>query len=165
MPWLCACPNDTLGSSVTAMLRLLQVSAAGVALAALFASVTALSGPTRTMPYNACGGHTIKRAPWTMGVQDAIGLRVIRGTKYFIWTGSAGPSCAVAIRTVARLGQLRTARAVRAASFGGLQCRASAPDRPAIWVRPRGAWGGCWSTPQVRAGRYFFWELQVPRAR
>jgi hypothetical protein len=151
--------------SRTAMLRLLKVFAAGVTLAVLLAEATALSGSARTMPYNACGGHTIKRAPWTMGVQDPIGLRVIRGTKYFIWSGSAGPPCDVATRAVARLAQLRTARAVRAASFGGLQCRASAPDRPAIWVRPRGAWGGCWSVPQVAAGRYFFWELRVPRAR
>ena len=124
------------------------------------------------MPWNSCGGHTIKRAPWTMGFQDAVGVRVIRGTKYFIWTGDAGPSCGVATRAVARLAQLRTAREVRAASVGRLQCRASAPERPAIWVRPRGAWGGCWTFPPQKdtgvspltySGRYFFWELRVPR--
>jgi hypothetical protein len=80
------------------------------------------------------------------------------------WAGDAGPACEVATRAVARLAQLRTARAVRAASFGGLQCRTRRPDPPAIWVRPRGAWGGCWSTPGSHSGRYFFWQLLVPPA-
>src|SRR6185503_15564857 len=145
------------------MRRGLQTCAAGIVLAAVVAAA-APSRPTRAT-WNSCGAHTIKRAPWTMGVQDAIGVRVIGGTKYFIWSGDAGPGCAVAARAVARLAQLRTARAVRAASFGGLQCRTRRPDRPAIWLRPRAAWGGCWSTPTRHSGRYFFWQLPVPPAR
>src|SRR5437667_8696313 len=92
----------------------------------------------------------IKTAPWRVAIQEAIGPRIARGTWYFIWTGTDGPSCAFARRKVARLVRLRTPRALRRASFAGLQCRVRLLERPVAWVvRPRTAWAGCWTTVGV----------------
>jgi hypothetical protein len=113
----------------------------------------------------ACGssGIAVKTAPWKMGIQDAIGVRAIRGKRYFLWVSDAGPSCAFAKRKLAEVARLRTVHAVEVASFDSFHCRAGRLDPRVIWVRPRGAWAGCWSSPNgAPIGPYFFWELAVP---
>lgn len=95
-----------------------------------------------------------------MGIQDAIGVRIKHGKKYFLRAGSAGPSCAVARKKLAHIARLRTRKAIRTASFGGLRCDVGHRDLNVLWVRPLGAWAGCWtSAGQDPSGRYFFWEL------
>ena len=146
------------------MLRSVQ-AVTTTAVLALTAAASASTQPTRKMPWVSCGanGITLKIAPWKMGIQEAVGVRVTGGTKYFVRVGEFGPSCDLAKRKVAELARLRTARAVRLASFAGLHCRIGRPPTPVRWVRPRGAWGGCWSSVKAGpAGRYFFWELPVP---
>jgi hypothetical protein len=94
-----------------------------------------------------------------MGILDKIGVRIKHGTRYFLRAGSAGPSCAVARNKLAHIATLRTRKAIRAASFGGLDCDVGQRDLNVLWVRPFGAWAGCWSVPNQPIGRYFFWEL------
>jgi hypothetical protein len=144
------------------MFRSVQAVTA-TAVFALTAAVSASTQPTRQMPSCGANGITLKIAPWRMGIQEAVGVRVIGGTKYLGRAGESGPSCDLAKRKVAQLARLRTARAVRLASFAGLHCRIGRPPTSVLWVRPRGAWGGCWSARKAApAGRYFFWELPVP---
>jgi hypothetical protein len=114
------------------------------------------------MPWFVCGssGVTIRSAPWTMGIEDSIGVRIKHGTTYFLRAGDAGPSCTVARKKLAHIAKLRTRRAIRAASFGGLHCDVGHRDLNVLWVRPLGAWAGCWTfATQIPSGRYFFWEL------
>jgi hypothetical protein len=94
-----------------------------------------------------------------MGIQDTIGVRVKHGTKYFLRAGSVGPTCADAKRMLSHIAKLRTRKAIRAASFGDLHCDVGRHDPHVLWVRPLGAWAGCWSSPNQSVGRYFFWEL------
>jgi hypothetical protein len=130
-----------------------------LALALAFAAL-ATTSQARKMQWFTCGNVKIRAAPWTMGIEDAIGVRIKHGTKYFLRAGSAGPSCAVARKKLAHIATLRTRKAIRAASFGGLHCDVGKHDLNVLWVRPLGAWAGCWSAAtQIPSGRYFFWEL------
>jgi hypothetical protein len=143
-------------------MRLLLALILTVALALTAASLVSTS-QARRMQWFTCGqnGVTLRTAPWTMGIQDTIGVGISHGTHYFLRVGGPGPSCAVARNKLAHIAKLRTRKAIRAASFGGFHCdvaRRYAPD--VLWVRPLGAWAGCWSADkQAPAGRYFFWEL------
>ena len=100
-----------------------RATPAAVAVTALVAVTPASTKPTRELSWVGCGRVVIKTAPWRMGIQDAIGVRVIRGRRYSLWVGEAGPSCSFAKRKLAQIAPLRTARAVQAASFDGLHCR------------------------------------------
>jgi hypothetical protein len=127
---------------------------------ALAAAALATTSQARKMQWFTCGNAKIRAAPWTMGIQDAIGVRVKHGTRYFLRAGSVGPSCAVARKKLAHIATLRTRRAIRAASFGGLHCDVGQHDPHVLWVRPLEAWAGCWSSaPRLPSGPYFFWEL------
>lgn len=127
---------------------------------ALTAAALVTTSQARRMQWFTCGAVKIRAAPWTMGIEDAIGVRIKHGTKYFLRAGSAGPSCAVARKKLAHIATLRTRKAIRAASFGGLHCDVGQPDLDVRWVRPLGAWAGCWSSATgIPSGRYFFWEL------
>ena len=131
----------------------------GLAIAAIVLGVTgsASGGPTK-LQFERCDG-LVKGAPWTEAFRGSIGPE--RGSRYAVWIGSWGPSCASAKSHAARLSRLGTARALRRASFGGLKCRIS-PLRSVsarlLLVRPRTALGGCWTTVNVPAGRYFYWQ-------
>jgi hypothetical protein len=130
---------------------------------AVTAAVLVSTSQARKMQWFVCGqnGVKIRSAPWTMGIQDTIGVRIKHGTKYLLRAGGPGPSCAVARNKLAHIATLRTRKAIRAASFGGLHCDVARRQDPhVLWVRPLGAWAGCWSADnQAAAGRYFFWEL------
>jgi hypothetical protein len=142
-------------------LRLLPALILTLALAVTGAALVSTS-QARKMQWFVCGqnGVKIRTAPWTMGIEDAIGVRIKHGTKYFLRAGSAGPSCAAARKKLAHIATLRTRKAIRAASFGGLHCDVGQHDLNVLWVRPLGAWAGCWSSAtQIPSGRYFFWEL------
>jgi hypothetical protein len=142
---------------VPVRLLLALILTVAVALAAAFLATTSQA---RKMQWFTCGNVKIRAAPWAMGIQDAIGVRIKHGTKYFLRAGSVGPSCAVARKKLAHIATLRTRRAIRAASFGGLHCDVGQHDLNILWVRPLGAWAGCWSSAtQIPSGRYFFWEL------
>jgi hypothetical protein len=128
---------------------------------AVTAAVLVSTSQARKMQWFVCGSVTLRTAPWTMGIQDTIGVRIKHGTKYFLRAGGPGPSCAVARNKLAHIATLRTRKAIRAASFGGLHCDVARRQDPhVLWVRPLGAWAGCWTADkQAAAGRYFFWEL------
>ena len=119
------------------------------------------SSQARRMQWFTCGQVKLRTAPWAIGIQQTIGVGISRGTRYWLRVGGPGPSCAVARNKLAHIATLRTRKAIRAASFGGFHCdvaRRYAPD--VLWVRPLGAWAGCWTAEkQAPAGRYFFWEL------
>ena len=68
------------------------------------------------MQWFVCGpnGVKIRTAPWRMGIEDSIGVRIKHGTKYFLRAGSFGPSCAVARNKLAHIATLRTRKAIRA---------------------------------------------------
>jgi hypothetical protein len=141
--------------------RLLLALILSVALVLTAAALVSTS-QARKMQWFVCGpnGVKIRTAPWRMGIEDTIGVRIKHGTKYFLRAGSAGPSCAVARNKLAHIATLRTRKAIRAASFGGLHCDVGRHDPHVLWVRPLGAWAGCWSfATQMPSGRYFFWEL------
>ena len=140
--------------------RLLLALILTVALA-LTAAALVTTSQARKMQWFVCGqnGVKIRTAPWRMGIEDSIGVRIKHGTKYFLRAGSFGPSCAVARNKLAHIATLRTRKAIRAASFGGLDCDVGQRDLNVLWVRPLGAWAGCWSVPNQPIGRYFFWEL------
>jgi hypothetical protein len=125
------------------------------------AALVVSTSQARKMQWFVCGqnGVKIRTAPWTMGIADKIGVRIKHGTRYILRAGSAGPSCAVARKKLAHIATLRTRKAIRAASFGGLHCDVGQRDLNILWVRPLGAWAGCWSAPNQPIGRYFFWEL------
>jgi hypothetical protein len=126
---------------------------------ALTAAGLVSTSQARKMQWFTCGGVTVRTAPWTMAIQDSIGVRLKHGTKYFLRAGSRGPSCADAKRMLAHVARLRTRAAIRAASFAGFHCDVGRLDQHVLWVRPRGAWAGCWSSPNHFEGRYFVWEL------
>jgi hypothetical protein len=127
---------------------------------ALVGAGLATTSQAQKMQWFTCSGVKIPAASWTMGIEDAIGVRIKHGTRYFLRAGSAGPSCAVARKRLAHIARLRTRKAIRAASFGGLHCDVGHRDLNVLWVRPLGAWAGCWSSAtQIPSGRYFFWEL------
>lgn len=138
---------------------------AAVAVIGLANATPASTQPTRELgPWIGCGRVVIKTAPWKMGIQDTIGVRVIRGRRYSLWVGEAGPSCSFAKQKLAQIARLRTARAVEAASFDGLHCLIRGLSTHIAWVRPIGAWAGCWTSPtSAPTGRYFFWELAIPK--
>jgi hypothetical protein len=146
-------------STVVVRLLLALILTVAVTAAALVVSTS----EARKMQWFACGqnGVTLRTAPWTMGIQDNIGVRIKHGTTYFLDAGGPGPSCAVARNKLAHIAKLRTRKAIRAASFGGLHCDvARRYDPHVLWVRPLGAWAGCWSADKrAPAGRYFYWEL------
>ena len=106
------------------------------------------------MQWFTCGRVKLRTAPWTIGIQDTIGVDITHGTKYWLRVGGPGPSCAVARNKLAHIAKLRTRKAIRAASFGGFHCDVApryAPD--VLWVRPLGAWAGCWTADkQAPAG-------------
>lgn len=129
---------------------------------ALTAAALVTTSQARKTQWFVCGSNGVKlrSAPWTMGIKDPIGVRIKHGTRYFLRAGSVGPSCAVARRKLVQIATLRTRKAIRAASFGGLHCDVGHRDLNVLWVRPLGAWAGCWTeTTQIPTGRYFFWEL------
>ena len=139
------------------MPQLLRVVLVPVAAVALGVAGSAGGGPTHVQ-LQRCEG-LVKGAPWTEAIRGSIGP--VRGSRYAVWMGSFGPPCALAKSQTARLSRLRTPRALRRASFGGLKCRIS----PLSWVsssllsvRPRTALGGCWTQVNVPAGRYFYWK-------
>jgi hypothetical protein len=141
-------------------LRLLLALILTLALAVTGAALVSTS-QARKMQWFVCGqnGVRIRNAPWTIGIADKIGFRIKHGTKYFLRAGSAGPSCAVARKKLEHIARLRTRKAIRAASFGGLHCDVGQHDLKVQWVRPLGAWAGCWTYANYPSGRYFFWEL------
>jgi hypothetical protein len=144
-------------STVAVRLLLALILTVAVSAAALVVSTS----QARKMQWFTCGQLKLRTAPWTIGIQDTIGVGITHGTKYWLRVGGPGPSCAVARNKLAHIATLRTRKAIRAASFGGFHCdvaRRYAPD--VLWVRPLGAWAGCWTADkQAAAGRYFFWEL------
>jgi hypothetical protein len=148
-------------SVVVRMTHTLRVGAVAASAAVMTIGASASANSNRAETHQQCdlNGTTIKTAPWKMAIQETAGLRIVRGTRYFIWIGAAGPSCAFARRNVSRLARLGTPLALRRASVDGLQCRVGRPRQPVAWVRPRTAWAGCWTTIGVPAGRYFRWQL------
>ena len=118
-----------------------------------------LSGTKDAVVYVRQNGVTLRTAPWRMGILDKVGVRIKHGTRYILRAGSVGPSCAVARKKLAHIVRLRTRKAIRAASFGGLDCEVGQRDLNILWVRPLGAWAGCWTVPNQPIARYFFWEL------
>jgi hypothetical protein len=130
---------------------------------AVTAAVLVSTSQARKMQWFTCGqnGVTLRTAPWKMGIVDKIGVRIKHGTRYILRAGSTGPSCAVARKKLAHIARLRTRKAIRAASFGGLRCDVGQRDLNIVWVRPLGAWAGCWSVPNQPIGHYFFWELNT----
>jgi hypothetical protein len=143
---------------VRLLLALILTVALALAVAAL-----ATTSQARKMQWFVCGQNGVKipTAPWTMGIADPIGVRIKHGTKYILRAGSTGPSCAVARKKLGHIATLRTRKAIRAASFGGLHCDVGQRPLNVLWVRPLGAWAGCWTTAQYPMGRYFFWELKL----
>ena len=136
------------------LLRVVLVSLAAVALGV---AGSASSSPTK-FQLQRCEG-LVKGAPWTEAIRGGIGP--VRGSRYAVWIGSFGPSCALAKSQAARLSRLRTPRALRRASFGGLKCRISrlsSVSARLLSVQPRTALGGCWTAVDVPAGRYFYWQ-------
>jgi hypothetical protein len=90
---------------------------------ALIGAGQVTTSQARQMASHECGSPvTIRSAPWTMGIQDSIGVRVKHGTTYFLRAGDSGPPCGVARKKLAHIAKLRTRQAIRAASFGGLHC-------------------------------------------
>jgi hypothetical protein len=135
---------------------------------ALTGAVLATTSQARKMQWFVCGSNSVKirSAPWTMGIKDPIGVRIKHGTRYFLRAGSAGPSCTVARKKLAQIARLRTRKAIRAASFGGLHCDVDVGqyDPHVLWVRPLGAWAGCWTFCQpdpLRALLLLGAELQL----
>lgn len=126
---------------------------------ALTGAVLVSTSQARKMQWFTCRGVTIRTAHWTMAIQGSVGVRLKHGTKYFLRAGSSGPSCADAKRMLSHVARLRTRAAIRAASFAGFHCDVGRLDQHVLWVRPRGAWAGCWSSPNHFEGRYFFWQL------
>jgi len=107
------------------MMQRVRIGALTVSTVLLTIGASASAEPNRIENHMPCdrNGTTIKDAPWTMAIQEKIGLRIVHGTRYFIWRGAAGPTCAFARRNVGRLVRAATPRALRLASFGGLRCR------------------------------------------
>ena len=139
------------------MAHLPRVVLVSVAIVALSVAASASGMPTHGQ-FQRCGG-SVKGAPWTVTIPGGIGP--VQGNRYDVWIGSFGPPCALAKSKTARLSRLRTDLALRRASFAGLKCRIT----PLSWlpakllsVRPRTALGGCWTTINVPAGRYFYWR-------
>jgi len=95
------------------MMQRVRIGALTVSTVLLTIGASASAEPNRIENHMPCdrNGTTIKDAPWTMAIQDKIGLRIVHGTTYFIWRGAAGPSCAFARRNVGRLVRLATPRA------------------------------------------------------
>jgi hypothetical protein len=149
--------SGTWRCGVGRMPQLLRVVLVTVAAVALGVAGSA-SGSLTQLQLQRCEG-LVKGAPWTEAIRGSIGP--VRGRRYAVWIGSFGPSCALAKSHAARLSRLGTPRALRRASFGGLKCRIT----PLSWVsarllsvQPRTALGGCWTTVNVPAGRYFYWQ-------
>jgi hypothetical protein len=139
------------------MSHLLRAVLVLVAAVALCVAGSASGAPTKRQ-LQRCEG-LVKGAPWTKGVRGSIGP--VRGSRYAVWVGSFGPSCALAKSHAARLSRLRTPGALRRASFGGLKCRISplsSVSAELLSVKPRTALGGCWTTVNVVASRYFYWQ-------
>jgi hypothetical protein len=130
----------------------LLVAAVGLGVAG-----SASSRPTK-FQLQRCEG-LVKGAPWTESIRGSVGP--VRGSRYAVWIGSFGPSCALAKQQAARLSRLRTSSALRRASFGGFKCRVSplsSVSARLLSVQPRAALGGCWTTVGVPTGRYFYWQ-------
>lgn len=135
-------------------LRVVAVSVAAVALSVAGSA----SGKPTTLQLQRCEG-LVKGAPWTEAIRASIGP--VRGSTYAVWIGSFGPSCAFAKSHAARLSRLGTPGALRRASVGGLKCRISplsSVSARLLSVQPRTALGGCWTTVNVAASRYFYWQ-------
>ena len=140
-----------------ARVALVSFAAVSFAVIALGIAGSASGGPTN-LQLQRCEG-LVRGAPWTEAIRGSIGP--VSGSRYAVWTGSFGPSCAFAKSHAARLSRLRTALALRRASVGGLKCRISPlswVSARLLWVQPRPALGGCWTTVNVPAGRYFYWQ-------
>jgi len=73
---------------------------------ALIGAGQVTTSQARQMASHECGSPvTIRSAPWTMGIQDSIGVRVKHGTTYFLRAGDSGPPCGVARKKLAHLEQ------------------------------------------------------------
>jgi hypothetical protein len=149
--------SRTWWCGVRPMARLPRAVLASVAIVALYLAASANGRPTQGQ-FQRCSGSVVG-APWTAAFPGSIGP--VQGNRYNVWIGSFGPPCTLAKSHAARLSGLRTALALRRASFGGLKCRIT----PLAWmsprflsVRPRTALGGCWTEINAPAGRYFFWR-------
>ena len=145
----------------TVPVRLLLALILTVAVVLTAAALVVSTSQARKMQWFTCGqnGVTLRTAPWRMGILDKVGVRIKHGTRYILRAGSVGPSCAVARKKLADIARLRTRKAIRAASFGGLDCDVGQRELNILWVRPLGAWAGCWTVPNQPIARYFFWEL------
>jgi hypothetical protein len=139
------------------MPHLLRVVLVSVAAVALCVAGSASGAPAR-LQLQRCVG-LVKGAPWTKGVRGSIGP--VRGSRYAVWIGSFGPSCALTKSKAARLSGLRTPQGLQRASFGELKCRISplsSVSARLLSVKPRTALGGCLTTVNVPADRYFYWQ-------
>ena len=73
--------------------RLLLALILSVAVVLTAAALVASTSQARKMQWFTCGqnGVTLRTAPWTMGIQDTIGVRIKHGTTYFLRAGDPVP--------------------------------------------------------------------------
>jgi hypothetical protein len=131
---------DDRGRSRDRHAALAKSVGARVILVALFSAAPAPSGPSRAMPWKPVGAtrSNALRGRWASRTRLVFASSGVRSTSF----GWALPTLPVTSETRSRSTSTtphcpRSSRSV----VWRTQMPVNAPDRPATWVRPRGAWG------------------------
>lgn len=134
------------------------------AVLAVWALLVSEEGSGAALGFGECG--TVVAQPWTVKVQENIGVLSYRGTRYKVFNGSFF-ACSTARALVPRMVRTGTAEKLRAASFDEMACREDRSRWPrfipsetgrVIAIRPVTARGKCGSS-----GKSFFWQPAVRR--